>query len=183
MASVVAARYARALVEVVVRPGSGIDPDGAVAQLRAFDAALRGSAGLRNILLSPAVSAARKKAVAKRIAARMDLARQIGNFLLVVIDHRRVSDFSAIADAFEELLDEQLGFVRADVTSAQELTAAQRQDLESRLAALSGKRARPRYRVDPSLIGGAIAKVGSTVYDGSVRGEIGRLRAKLAASR
>lgn len=183
MVSVVSARYAKALVDVVLAPGSGVDPDASVAQVKSFAATFRESPALRNVFLSPAISPAKKRAVVGRIADAIGVARQIKNFLFVLVNHRRMAEFSQIAESYETLLDEQLGFVRADVTSAQELTDAQRRELEAKLVALSGKRARPYYSVDASLIGGVIAKIGSTSYDGSVRGEILKLRTQLAANR
>jgi len=183
MVSVVSARYANALVDVVLKPGSGVDPDASVAQLRSFAETFRESSALRNVFLSPAISPAKKRAVVGRIADTIGAARQIKNFLFVLVDHRRMGEVLQIAEAYETLLDEQLGFIRADVSSAQELTGAQRTELEAKLAKMTGKRARPHYTVDTSLIGGVIAKVGSMSYDGSVRGEILKLRTQLAASR
>ncbi len=183
MVSVVSARYANALVDVVLKPGSGVDPDASVAQIKDLAATFRDSAPLRNVFLSPAISPAKKRAVVGRLAEHVGASRQIKNFLFVLVDHRRIGDFLQIAEAYETLLDEQLGFIRADVTSAQELTSAQRAELEAKLAVMSGKRTRPHYSVDASLIGGVIAKVGSVSYDGSVRGEISKLRTQLAASR
>ncbi|MEO8024899.1 MAG: ATP synthase F1 subunit delta [Bryobacteraceae bacterium] len=183
MVSVVSARYAKALVDVVMKPGSGVDPDASVAQIKSFAETLAGSSALRNVFLSPAISPAKKRAVVGRLADAIGAARQIKNFLFVLVDHRRMGGFLQIAEAYETLLDEQLGFIRADVTSAQELTAAQRTELEAKLAAMSGKRTRPHYSVDPALIGGVIAKMGSMSYDGSVRGEIQKMRTQLAAAR
>jgi F-type H+-transporting ATPase subunit delta len=79
-------------------------------------------------------------------------------------------------------MDERLGFVRADVQSARELTPAQQASLEAQLSKLAGRQAKPRYSVDASLLGGVVAKVGSTVYDGSVRGQLDRLRTKLGGN-
>ena len=122
MLSVVATRYAKALVDVVAAPGSKVDPSVALAQLRSIESVFADSADLRNALLSPAVSPSRKRAVVASILRPLALHKQVLNFLFVVIDHRRVHEFSSIAEAFEALLDERLGYVRADVTSARELT-------------------------------------------------------------
>ena len=116
-----------------------------------------------------------------RLIAPMDVSAQVRNFLFVVIDHRRVHEFSSIVEAFETLLDERLGFVRADVSSAQDLTEAQRAALEAQLSRLAGKKAKLRFTTDPALMAGVVARVGSTVYDGSVRGQLERLRVKLGS--
>src|SRR5277367_2399872 len=118
MRSAVASRYAKAFVDVAAAPGSKSDPAAILVQLRAIGQAIAASAELRAALLSPAVPPARKRAVVSRILGPLGLDRQTQNFLFVVIDHRRVAEFPAIVDAFEVLLDERLGFVRADVQTA-----------------------------------------------------------------
>jgi F-type H+-transporting ATPase subunit delta len=99
-----------------------------------------------------------------------------------LIDHRRIHEFASIIEAFEALADERLGFVRADVTSAHELTDEQRADLGAQLSRLSGKQAKLRFATDPAVMAGVVARVGSTVYDGSVRGQLERLRVKLGSN-
>jgi F-type H+-transporting ATPase subunit delta len=185
MVSVVASRYAKALVDVVTEPGSGVDPAVALAQLRAFEELVASSAELRNVLLSPAVAPARKRAVVTRIIeASLDSTlhpvKRVRNFLYVVIDHRRVADFSSIVAAFELLMDERLGFVRADVSTARPLAEAQQAGLASEISRVAGKKAKLKFSIEPELIAGAVARIGSTVYDGSVRGQLDRLRLKIA---
>jgi len=97
----------------------------------------------------------------------------------VAADRGRIGQLSEIREAFETLLDQRLGFMRAEVTSAQTLDASQRERLEAQLTRISGKSIRPFYAVDAALVGGVIARIGSTVYDGSVRGQLESLRRKL----
>lgn len=179
MVSVVASRYATALVDVVTAPGSTVEGSQATAQLRAVEDAVKESPQLRSIFQNPAVSSARKRAVVGRIAEKLGLSRQIRNFLFVAADRGRIGQLSEIREAFETLLDQKLGFIRADVTSAKTLDDSSKQQIEAQLARLSAKRIRPYYAVDPALVGGVIARVGSTVYDGSVRGQLESLRRKL----
>jgi F-type H+-transporting ATPase subunit delta len=176
MLSVVGTRYAKALLDVVI---SG-DPRKALEDLRAMKDLVASSPELHVALLSPAVSPARKRAVMGHLLIPMAVSKEVRNFLFVVIDHRRVAELPAIVEAFEVLLDERLGFVRADVESAHTLNEAQRSSLETELSRLSGKKAKLRFTTDPALIGGVVARVGSVVYDGSVRGQLERLRGKLA---
>jgi F-type H+-transporting ATPase subunit delta len=178
MVSVVAARYARALVDVVV--SSKADGAQILAGLRTVEQLVFGSPELRTALSSPAVSPSRKRAVMKKLLDPMGLPEKVVNFVYVVIDHRRGHDFPSIVDGFEQLLDERLGLVAADVRSAKELTDSQRQAIEAQVSRLAGKKAKLKFSTDPSLIGGVVARVGSTVYDGSVRGQLERLRTKLA---
>lgn len=179
MISAVGRRYAKALVDVITTPDFHLDPDQALEQLRAADALIGASQPLHNALLSPAVSPSRKRAVMARLVEPMGISKAVRNFLFVVMDHRRVHEFSSIVEAFDRLLDERLGFVRGDVSSAFALDDAQRAALESELSRLSGKKAKLDYKVDPALIGGVVAHLGAKVYDGSVRGQLEKLRAKL----
>lgn len=176
MLSAISTRYAKALVEVVTEPGSQIDAQQAMDQLRQVAAMISTSDDLRNALLSPAVSPARKRAV---IAKLINVDVKVRNFLYVVIDHRRVHEIPSIVESFEVLLDEHLGFVRADVSSATPLNDAQKAALEAQLTRVAGKKAKLKFQTDPGLVAGVVARLGSTVYDGSVRGQLERLRATL----
>jgi F-type H+-transporting ATPase subunit delta len=178
--SAVANRYANALADVVTAPSSGVQPQAVAGELQAFEATLRGSAALQNALISPAVPQARKRAVVGRIADSLNLSRVARNFLFVLIDHKRIAAMADVLHSFEIIVDERLGFARAEVSSARELTDPQRTAIGSQLERMTGKRIRMQYAVDPSLIGGVVARIGSTVYDGSVRGQLDTLGRKLA---
>lgn len=179
--SAVATRYANALADVVTAPASSLQPQGAAGEMRSFASVLASSVELQNALTTPAVPVARKRAVVQRIAAELKLSRIATNFLMVLIDHRRISLYPAIVDAFEVVLDERLGFARAEVSSATELTEPQRTALNGELERLTGKRIRARFAVDSSLIGGVVARIGSTVYDGSVRAQLHDIERSLSA--
>jgi len=176
----VATRYANALADVVTARGSALKPHDAAAELRSFEGALA-SRELRNALITPAVPPARKRAVVGRVADILKLSPITRNFLFVLIDHRRIAGFSDVANAFEQILDERLGFARAQVASARELTEAQRAALVAALEKASEKRLRAQFAVDPSLVGGVVVRIGSTVYDGSVRGQLQALERRLSA--
>jgi F-type H+-transporting ATPase subunit delta len=177
--SALASRYAEALADVVTAPGSSVHPQDAVDELRAFEGTLRSSADLYNALTSPAIPPSRKKAVVGRIADDLQLSRITRNFLFVLIDHRRIPALSEILQTLEVALDRRLGFARAEVASARELNQEQRAALNTTLERLTGKRIRMRFRIDETLIGGVVARVGSTVYDGSVRGQLQSLERRL----
>jgi F-type H+-transporting ATPase subunit delta len=176
MATAVANRYARALVELVLAPGSSLKPEDAVAQLRAVEQMISESWELRNAMLTPAIQTSRKRAVMAELLKKLQASDLTRNFVYVVIDHRRIGMMSEIREAFELQLDERLGFVRAEVTSAQALATLQHDNIEGELSRLTGKRMRLRFDVDAELIGGVTARIGSTVYDGSVRGQLQRMR-------
>ena len=102
------------------------------------------------------------------------------NFLFVLVDRRRIASLSNIIQDFEAVVDARLGFAQAEVSSARELSETQRSALNARLERLTGKRIRMRFTVDPALIGGVVARIGSTVYDGSVRGQLATLERRLS---
>ena len=179
MLSVVAVRYARALVDVITAPGANVDTARVLAELHAIQGLIGESHELKAALESPAVSPSKKRAVMGRLIEPLSVLSAVRNFVFVIIDHRRTHDFPAIVEAFEAQLDERLGFVRADVSSARELNDSQRAALESRVARLAGRKARLRFTIDPTLIAGVVARVGSKVYDGSVRGQLDRFRTRL----
>src|SRR5579862_5007918 len=134
MASAVANRYARALADLVLAPGSPLKPEDAVRQLRAMEQMLAESWELRNAMQTPAIQMSRKRAVLGRLLETIPASSLIRNFVYVVTDHRRIGMMSEIREALELQLDERLGFVRAEVTSAQELAAPQRAGIEGELS-------------------------------------------------
>jgi F-type H+-transporting ATPase subunit delta len=162
-------------------PASRVDPQKLLRELRSFEATFESSSELRNALISPAVPPARKRAVAGRIGEMLGVSRTARNFLFVLSDHRRIAMLPEMLEAFELLLDERLGFIRAEVSSAQELDQPHRDAVARELERLTGKKVRMRFAVDGSLLGGLVARIGSTVYDGSVRGQLAALGKCLAA--
>jgi F-type H+-transporting ATPase subunit delta len=182
MSLAVASRYARALVDILLGPDPELGPDQALAQLRLFEALQKESADLRHVLASPAVGAARKKAVVERLAAQAGLSVLVKNVLFVLIDHRRIAMLPDVVVSIAAQLDERRGIARARVTSARPLDAEQQAQVETALARLTGKQVHGEYAVDESLLGGITARVGSRVYDGSVRGQLDSLRARLVRS-
>jgi len=181
MALATAARYARALADLTMKPGSGLDPQAAAGELRAFEAALAASRDLRHVLLSPAVAPPRKRALITRLAAALGLSKVVRNFLCVVVDRRRIQLLGEIRQAFQSMVDQRLGIGRAEVVSARPLSAEQQASVIAHLGRLTGRRVEASYSVDERLIGGVVARIGSTIYDGSVRGRLDGLRRRLVS--
>jgi F-type H+-transporting ATPase subunit delta len=180
ISSAVISRYANALVDVVLSAASGMKPAQAVEQLRWFNASVQSSPALRSVLASPAISATRKRTVIKSIASAIDVSPMIRNFILVLSDHRRVAGLPEIVEAFEIALDARLGLISADVRTASELNEQQQGELRTRISQLAGTEVRMRVEIDPALIGGVAVRIGSKVYDGSVRGQLAGLREHLS---
>ena len=162
----VANRYARALVEVVIE--QKIDPATAVQQVKDMVAAVAESDNLRRVWESPAIGAKQKRAVLDAIAAQSGILRPIRNFFAILIDHGRIPMLAQIARQFETELNNQLGFAEAGITSSRPLSPEEKQGLESQVERMTGKKIRARYETNPELLGGAVVRVGSTIYDGSV---------------
>lgn len=172
-----AQRYARALVDVAVEQKKSEDVR---KELAAFADLMRESAELRNLLASPAVPREKKLAVIDALAGRMDFSKAFRNFLCVLVDNRRTTMLPQIHEAFVAQLLERLGVTHAQVTTARELAAGEKTELCRALERLTGRRIEAEYKLDAKLIGGAVVRIGSTVYDGSVREQLNRLRASLA---
>ena len=179
--SAVATRYAHALAEAVTGRASALRPQDAARELRAFESVFASSWELRNALVTPSVPVGRKRAVVDRLAERLKLSRISRNFLCVLVDHRRIALLAEIVRSFERVIDERMGLATASVTSACELSETERASLNRQLQRITGRQVRAEYAVDPALIGGAVARIGSTVYDGSVRGQLASLRRRLSA--
>jgi|SRR5208283_2227429 len=176
----VASRYARALVEVVIE--EKIDPATAVQQVQEMVAAVAGSDDLRMVWESPAIPAEQKRALLDAMASHSGTLRPIRNFFAILIDHGRIPMLAQIARQFETELNNQLGFVAADITSSRQLSPDEKQGLESQVERMTGKKVRARYATNPELLGGAMVRVGSTIYDGSIRGQLQKLKEQLSSS-
>ena len=181
MQEALASHYARALADAVFNPNSGLSPAEARRQLEAVAEPVANSQDLRLALLSPVVARPRKEAVVARIADDLGLHRLIKNFLLVLVLHRRISDLRSIQQHFELIADEREGWIPAEITSAKNLTAPQREQIERALGSKLGKFIRAHYIVDPALIAGIRARVASIEYDASLRGKLDSMRERLVA--
>jgi len=176
----IASRYARALVDVVL--GDKIDPGVATEQLKAFLDAVKESVQLRRVWESPAVLPEQKRAVLDAMALKMGAVKQVRNFMAALIDHRRLPMLEQIVRQFQIELDAQLGFAEADITSARALSGEERREIESRVERLTSKKVRARYSANRELLGGIVVRIGSTIYDGSVQGQLQKLKEQLSTT-
>lgn len=176
----IAGRYARAFAEVAA--GHKMDPDKTVQELEQLGALFSQSQELHNVFLNPAVPHEQKVNLLDAIIKRMGGSRMLRNFLAVLVDHRRIGQLSEIAREFREQLDARMGIADAQVNSARRLSAGEKKTLEAQLSGVTGKTIRARYAEDPALLGGAVVRIGSTIYDGSVRGQLEKIKAEIAGS-
>ena len=171
-----AERYAGALVEVALENKQA---DQVKKELAAFAAMVRESAELHAFLANPSIARASKHAAIEQLVARMGESLTLRNYLVVIVDQRRAGMLPEIEEAFSALLDARQGITQATVTSAADLTVTERAELDAALAKLTGKKVQAQFKTDPALIGGAVVRIGSTIYDGSVRAQLDRLRARM----
>lgn len=178
--SVVALRYAHAFADVT--QSRRLDVAAVERQLGDFNATLSGSQDLREVLMNPSITRAQKLKVIDAIAGRLGMATEARNFLAVIIDHQRLPELGDILAEYHAIADEQSGLVEAEITSAHNLTADDRAELESQVEKLAGGRVRTTYRQDAALLGGAVVRIGSTVYDGSIRAQLQQLKKRLVSA-
>jgi F-type H+-transporting ATPase subunit delta len=173
--SVAANRYAKALLDVLF-------PDGAelgLEQLMKFSSLLNSQPEMRQLFENPTIASDRRKGVFNGIADALAYDGRVRNFLNLLIERNRLDLLSAVIRAYQSLLDEKLGLVQAHVTSANPLDSAQQHALAAKLESVTGKKVRVELSVDPALLGGIVAKVGSTIYDGSIRQQLQTFKQRL----
>lgn len=170
-------RYAHAFEQVVV--ANKLDAGAALLQLRDFAATFSGSTDLREVLMDPSVPSAQKLKVIDAIGGKLGMFPQVRNFVAVITEHDRLHELNEIIAEYASVADEQSGVSDAEITTAYPLNDQDRVHLEAEVGKLAGGQVRAVYAQDATLLGGVIVKLGSTVYDGSVRGQLAQLKQKL----
>jgi F-type H+-transporting ATPase subunit delta len=169
--------YARAFSDVVFE--KHLDAAQAMQELHTVEATMAESADLRRVWENPSIPAEQKRRLLDAIASREGLSQPVRNFIAVLIDHRRIQFLSTIVEQFQREINARMGFVDAQITSARDLTDPEKHTLEGQVENLTGKKVKAQYRLDNAILGGAVVRVGSTIYDGSVLGQLERVREQL----
>jgi F-type H+-transporting ATPase subunit delta len=178
MASV-ASVYARAFVDVIFH--ARLDPGRAVGELHGIVTTMKESADLRRVWENPAIPAQQKHRLLDAIAQSEGISQPVRNLVAVIIDHQRMRFLERIIRQLEKELDDRLGFAEAEVMSARELGEAEKHVLELQVEKLTGKKVRAHYGRDTALLGGAVIRIGSTIYDGSVLGQLNRIKEAISS--
>jgi F-type H+-transporting ATPase subunit delta len=171
-------QYATALADIVLEQGAS---EPAKNQLADFGAAYAESAELRNFLATPAVTREAKHGVIEKLVARLGASKIIRNFLFVIVDNQRIQLLPEIVNSFEQVLRQRQGVAEAAVASAVGLNDGQRTALVRTLERLTGKKIQAKYSLEPGLLGGAVVRIGDTIYDGSLSNQLNQLRARLTS--
>ncbi len=178
MASVTST-YARALADVVF--DQRLDPGKTLQEAQSLAQLVASSQQLRDVWAAPSIPAEQKRALLDAIVAREGLSRSVRNFMAVLMDHRRIKFLEPIVKEFAQELNRRLGFIEAQIVSARDLSQAERTALEAQVERLTRHKVRALYSQDGAILGGAIIKVGSTIYDGSVKGQLERVREAISS--
>jgi len=179
MASLASARrYARALFDVASKSG---DVDATLAELKGFGDAIGGHADLRRALTSPGVPLGAKQKIMSDLVALQPVSRLVARLMALIVENDDIDEIEQIVEAFEQRVLDLHHVVRADITSAVPLPDDKVRAIEAALAEASGARVVITPRVDPAILGGVVAKVGSRVYDGSIARHLVRIRARLVS--
>jgi F-type H+-transporting ATPase subunit delta len=177
--SSVASTYARAFADVVF--DARLDAGRAIAGLRQIVALFEQSLDLRRVWENPAVPADQKRKLLDVIVQRDGIDRPVRNLIAVLMDHRRLAFLPRIVEQLEKELDARMGFTEAQIASARELGDQEKRALETQIAKVTGRKVRAHYGLDPSLLGGAVVRIGSTIYDGSVKGQLERIKEAISS--
>ena len=172
-------RYATAFLEVVT--AARLDTAAIDRQMTDFLATWQGSAELRTFFVNPAVPSVQKVAFLDKLNARMGMQKELRNLIAVLTDNDRIGQVAEVIAAYRRLLQEQLGIRPAEIVTARELGAEERAELVAEVAKLADAKIDASFKLDPAILGGTVVRIGSTVYDGSVRGRLERLRETLVS--
>ncbi|MGO8732914.1 MAG: ATP synthase F1 subunit delta [Terriglobia bacterium] len=178
MPMAVANRYARALADAL---GPNGDYRKVLLELQDFETVYRESLELREIFDSPAVALPQKVKVLEAISRKLDDSPVTLIFLRVLLANYRMPLLEEVVQAYRKIANDRTGVVQVTISSASNLSEAEREALASRFRELTRKQVELEFRIDSELLGGILAQIGSTVYDGSVRGNLARIREQLTA--
>ncbi len=173
------ARYAAAFADVIT--AAKLDTASIGRQLTDFLATWDGSLELREFFVNPSIPAVQKVEILDKLNAKLGMQKELRNLLAVLITNGRIGHVGEVAAAWRKLLQEQSGIHPAEIVTARELSPAERGALLAQVAKLAGGRIEPSFKLDASILGGTVVRIGSTVYDGSVRGRLDRLKEALTA--
>ena len=172
-----ARRYAAALADVVMTGGESREVQ---AELSAWESMMQGNSDLLEVFRNPTIPYEQKRGVLEALIARARVRPTTANFLQVLLRNQRLADLHEINKRFALELDERSGVVVAQVTTARAVPTSVQKSLGESLSNLTGRRVRLQFAVDDDLIGGVTTRIGSTVYDGSIRTQLQQIKQRMA---
>jgi F-type H+-transporting ATPase subunit delta len=170
-------RYARAFLDVVT--AARLDTAALDRQFADFEATWDGSPELQAFFDNPAVTTLQKVAILDKLNAKLGTQKELRNLLAVLINNGRIAQVHEVAAAYRTELQKRLGIRQAEIVTARELGSEERSALLAGVGELAGAQVQASFKLDKSILGGAVVRIGSTVYDGSVKGRLERLKEQL----
>ena len=172
------ARYAQAFLDVAT--AAKLDTTAIDAQWKDFLATWNGSAELREFFVNPAVPVVQKVEFLDTLNKKLGLRKELRNLLAVLISNDRIGHVDEVAAAYRKLLQEKLGIRQVEIVPARKLTDVERLELVAEVGTLAGAKIEASFKLDAAILGGTVVRIGSTVYDGSVRGQLAEMKKRLA---
>jgi F-type H+-transporting ATPase subunit delta len=176
----VARRYATALADVVVARGEAREVRD---ELTAWEEMMQSNEQLLEVFRNPTIPYEQKRKVLSALIERTRVRPLTANFLQVLLQNQRLAELGEVNKRFTQVLDERSGVVTAQVTSARPVPESSQEALRSKLAALTGKKVSLSFTTDKELIGGIVARIGSTIYDGSVRSQLQQVKERMKSDK
>jgi F-type H+-transporting ATPase subunit delta len=173
----IARRYASALADVILQHGEAKEVQ---HELQQWEELLQSNAALQEVFRNPTIALDQKRAVLNKLIDRAKPRATTTNFLKVLLQNQRLTELPEINRKLADILDERAGMVAATVTTARPVPDNIQRSLEQRLTAITQKKVRLNFEQDPNLIGGLVARIGSTVFDGSVRNQLQQMKERMA---
>ncbi len=181
LSQTVARRYAKGLLDAVAEAAPGSE-QAVGKELSALVETIEGHQGLKLLVVNPVIPTPEKTAILGKISELLELSEPMRRFIDVLGEKQRLDHLSLIDSVYAGLIDEYLGVVTAEITTATPLNPGQVAQLESSLREATGGDVRITRHTDPKLLGGVITRIGDVVYDGSVKGHLERIRERLESS-
>lgn len=175
----IANRYARALADVITARGEMSE---VVAELSGFAKMMAQHEQLRDVFASPVISTERKRNVLNELLSRLSLRPSSSNFLRLLLDNQRLHNLDQMLRALSRELDLRTNIVSAEVTTARDISEQEKTMLRDKLKAATGKDVRLQFRTDPNVIGGVVTRIGSVVYDGSIKNQLAQMKQRLMSA-
>lgn len=172
----IANRYARALADVITERR---ETNEVVNELSSFARMMSEHSQLRDVFASPVIATERKRAVLDELIARISPRQTTANFLRLLLSKSRLHDLDQMLRALARELDARMNILSAEITTAREISDQEKTTLQSQLKAATGKDVRLQFRTDPAIIGGVVTRIGSLVYDGSIKNQLAQMKQRL----
>ncbi len=172
----IARRYATALADVVTKSG---ETETVKTELKSWEDLIKSNAELQNAFANPAIAHLNKEKVLAKLIEKSKPSLTTANFLRVLLRNSRLTELAEINEKFASVLEERSGITSAEIISARPLSDAEKAEFKANLSKLTGKQVNMNFAIDEQIIGGVITRVGSTVYDSSVKTQLENLKASL----